>query len=1123
MDLFKFLWSASNIKALHITALSVINGVAGGLLVILLPDAAINIYTPGHALYYLYVLPLLIVTFLVSTHFVLLKTEALAGIAVEEMVLRVVNTVRHLELPEFQQCNRDDILLSVADAQTVSTAACKNMETLQAYITLFIVWCYITFFLSPLLGLLLIGARFVQIMIQEMFGKIIFSYVREQQKDEKEVFTALQHHLYGFKELKFNQKKSKDIFENCLLPKIEADKEKRIIARRYGAELVLSGMLIHLLGIVCCIAFSASLGAEHLSMVMIILLFTMQNDMLIKASIQNIQEGSVALERLRRLFPSHLVKEIDEDVPEPFRRTDEDFDSIRIDKIGFTYSTADNGHGFSISIEDLTVKSGEILFIVGGNGSGKSTFMNVLTGLYPPSHGVIEVDGQPVFTDEYRDMFSGVFADFHLFDKFYGIDSVDDEQVRELLRRTGLEGKTEYRQGRFTTQDLSTGQRKRLALVIAMVEDRPVFIFDEWAADQDPHFRRFFYEEILPYLRKKGKAIIAVTHDDRYFHLANKVIRMEYGRIAEQWCPPQDESSSEIFSAAADTSFAFIGKSETQKVRKETARLRPKVAPRTAKGKAEQAKEGMMEQLREVFREERNALKKIFIMLFLFAFSMVALTVQLLHVPMSEQLSASQYLQMILLLLLMVTSFRNLQKTYFQAVESRNAALRGDVMDHVRHASLLALKQVGIGRIYTALTSDIRVITSTSNIIIFCLQGGTRIGMIYLSIALLYPPAFLIILVLTGIGAVFYSFNHIKLVAIFDRIQEREKRVFDTVNHLLDGFKELKLSGRRNNDFYHNALLPEINRLRDLRLRSRRYYTSNASISYGFWLGSMLIILFVLPCIGIGVPQDTIPVVIALLLTMPLQQIVDLYAQLHIAILSIQSLFRFENTMKNLGREPEGAMSFNALNNHVSVRYEDISFTYRTKDDCPFSIGPLNIAFSAGEIVFITGGNGSGKSTLLNVITGLYPADSGAVFLNDVKKADIRLYRELFGIVFTDFHLFDRLYGMEAIDVEKLNNLLQQFGLKEKVQWIDGKFSTLDLSTGQKKRLALIIAIMEDKPIYVLDEWAADQDPHFREYFYMTLLPEFKAQGKTVIAVTHDDMYFHTADRVLHLEYGQLN
>jgi len=157
----------------------------------------------------------------------------------------------------------------------------------------------------------------------------------------------------------------------------------------------------------------------------------------------------------------------------------------------------------------------------------------------------------------------------------------------------------------------------------------------------------------------------------------------------------------------------------------------------------------------------------------------------------------------------------------------------------------------------------------------------------------------------------------------------------------------------------------------------------------------------------------------------------------------------------------------------------------------------------------------------MKLITGLYQADSGRFFLNG-KETDIFLFRELFSPIFTDFHLFDRLYGMRDIDEAKLDGLLRRFQLEKRVRCSDGKFSTLDLSTGQKKRLAMIITIMEDKPVYIFDEWAADQDPHFREYYYKTLLPEFREQGKTVIAVSHDDRYYHTADRVIRMEYGRI-
>ncbi|ETR66800.1 MAG: hypothetical protein OMM_05479 [Candidatus Magnetoglobus multicellularis str. Araruama] len=182
----------------------------------------------------------------------------------------------------------------------------------------------------------------------------------------------------------------------------------------------------------------------------------------------------------------------------------------------------------------------------------------------------------------------------------------------------------------------------------------------------------------------------------------------------------------------------------------------------------------------------------------------------------------------------------------------------------------------------------------------------------------------------------------------------------------------------------------------------------------------------------------------------------------------------------------------------------------------------VSCAFNPGEIVFMIGGNGSGKSTFLKVLTGLYLPFSGHITINGA-PAQIDEQRNLFSAIFTDFHLFDRFYGIQnGIDPKKVNDLLKLMKLDHKVSVKNNQFSTTDLSTGQRKRLAMIIAIMEDKPIYVFDEWAADQSPEFRDYFYYQLLPALKQKGKTVIAVTHDQQYFDIADRILELDYGCL-
>ncbi|MCI5159979.1 MAG: ATP-binding cassette domain-containing protein, partial [Candidatus Electrothrix sp. AUS1_2] len=393
--------------------------------------------------------------------------------------------------------------------------------------------------------------------------------------------------------------------------------------------------------------------------------------------------------------------------------------------------------------------------------------------------------------------------DFHLFDKFYGIEEVDEQRVQELLRLTGLAGKTRYESGKFTTQDLSTGQRKRLALVVAMIEDRPVFIFDEWAADQDPHFRRFFYEDILPSLTAQGKTIIAVTHDDRYFHLADKVVRMEYGRIAEQWCPDRSSRKTSAVLFRQDTATAKIS-------------LRQQ---RSAGQRKTESDSGIREQFNQFFQDERQAARKIFFILFLVVISMVAATITVLHAS-TEGMTAVRYISFILCLVVLVMSFRRLQKTYHQVVQKRIASLRIDVMDHVRQTDLLTLRKIGTGRVYTALTSDISAVASTSNIVLLCIQGGTRMTMIYLYLAILSPPAFLILFLLTGLAAFFYAGNHVKTIKFFDQITVQQQKIFDSLHHLLDGFKELKLSSRKSNDFYRRSLGRGISRLRTLRLNA---------------------------------------------------------------------------------------------------------------------------------------------------------------------------------------------------------------------------------------------------------------------------------------------------------------
>ena len=265
-------------------------------------------------------------------------------------------------------------------------------------------------------------------------------------------------------------------------------------------------------------------------------------------------------------------------------------------------------------------------------------------------------------------------------------------------------------------------------------------------------------------------------------------------------------------------------------------------------------------------------------------------------------------------------------------------------------------------------------------------------------------------------------------------------------------------------------------------------------------------------------------VTVTLILFLPFGPMKDAIPFLIRTGVSIERILKFENELNELKKEK--LIDASKVNSQIfsEIKYVNICFNYTNKDgQTLFGLNNMTCSFYPGEIVFITGGNGSGKSTMLKILTGLYFPLSGKTII-DGKIVQMAEHRHLFSAIFSDFHLFDRLYGLvDPVDQTKLDELLKIMELDNKITIEDYKFSSLDLSTGQKKRLAMIVSILEDKPIYIFDEWAADQSPRFRKYFYNDLLPSLRNNGKTIIAVTHDDHYFHVADRILILDYGQLS
>ncbi|CAB1401837.1 PvdE, pyoverdine ABC export system, fused ATPase and permease components [Pseudomonas fluorescens] len=214
--------------------------------------------------------------------------------------------------------------------------------------------------------------------------------------------------------------------------------------------------------------------------------------------------------------------------------------SLELTNVSYSFPSVEGAAPFKLGPVNLKIEQGDIVFIVGENGCGKTTLIKLLLGLYAPQHGEIRLNEQIVDAlnrDDYRQLFTTIFADYYLFDDVVQGDTHIPEDANKYLQRLEIAHKVSVRDGSFTTTDLSTGQRKRLALINAWLEERPVLVFDEWAADQDPTFRRIFYTELLPDLKRLGKTIIVISHDDRYFDVADQLVRMNAGKVLTELQP----------------------------------------------------------------------------------------------------------------------------------------------------------------------------------------------------------------------------------------------------------------------------------------------------------------------------------------------------------------------------------------------------------------------------------------------------------------------------------------------------------------------------------------------------------------------------------------------------------
>jgi putative ATP-binding cassette transporter len=466
-------------------------------------------------------------------------------------------------------------------------------------------------------------------------------------------------------------------------------------------------------------------------------------------------------------------------------------------------------------------------------------------------------------------------------------------------------------------------------------------------------------------------------------------------------------------------------------------------------------------------------------------------------------------------------------------VEQAIRRVRVRITDKIRRTELSFIEKNDRAQIYTYLTQDTNLISQSGLIVVSGIQSLVVIVFCSLYVAMLSPVGFLIIAV-GFIAAGLLYLSHSK--AISQEIHQsivKEAEFFAILNHVLDGFKEIRINQRKSNDVFRYVEKISLE-TEKIKIRTGLKFVTDIMFSRVFSNSLLGIVVFIMPLFSPTHATIVIKITATVLfLISPIEAIVGAIPMFARATVSIENITKLEASLDEvLQQNPQSQLNDKTVEENVAefarfkrLQFEQINFQYTDKvGAATFKVGPIDLTIEREEILFIVGGNGSGKSTFLKLLTGLYYPLSGSIAIDgeEIDYTNYQAHRELFSIIFTDFHLFDRLYGLQNVDEKRVKSLLQLMELDKKTKYINGQFSQLDLSTGQKKRLAFIAAVMEDKPVYIFDELAADQDPRFRKHFYEEILPDLRRQGKTIIAVTHDDNYFHCADRVLKMELGQL-
>lgn len=518
-------------------ALSVILGIASGLSVTALLaciNDALNINEPPTIRMALFFAGLCILTVLSATLSHLLTNYigqwVVSGLRRDLSAKVLVAPIEQLE--RYRSHRLIPVLLT--DVETISTFALSVAPMIISFTVTLGCLIYLTMLSWQILIITLAtlvlgtGAQY----IARYFG---MKHILSARNGEDELQSYYQAISAGAKELRIQRKRRQHMLEEQIHGTVDLICQSNIRAANIFISAETFGSILFFAVIGVSIAFQAIWSSTDKTIlggfVLVMLYMKGPLEQLVN-TIPIISRAKIAFQRIAELswrFSSPEPHLLTSDQPLAIEQPQR----IELCNVCYDYPIVPGSEPFRLGPVNLTIERGEILFIVGENGCGKTTLIKLLLGLYTPHRGEIRLNGQPVapeHRDDYRQLFTTIFADYYLFDKPMHGQMIASIDVEKYLQRLDLAHKVSIHDGAFTTTDLSTGQRKRLALINAWLEERPILIFDEWAADQDPAFRRVFYTELLPELKAQGKMIIVISHDDRYFNVADHLIHMQDGQ-----------------------------------------------------------------------------------------------------------------------------------------------------------------------------------------------------------------------------------------------------------------------------------------------------------------------------------------------------------------------------------------------------------------------------------------------------------------------------------------------------------------------------------------------------------------------------------------------------------------